>query len=103
MYSCGITPPLLNGSFEPETITPQTCPSGWTTAYPPKPFVFTGAGVDEAEGVGDGVGDETGVELSTEGAGVGVLATVELSITDPAGTGTGFAQTPPDAVDTPFA
>ena len=99
MYSCGITPPLLNGSLDPETITPQTCPSGWTTAYPPKPFVFTGAG--DAEGVG--VGDETGVELSTEGAEVGALTTVALSTTDPAGTGTGFAQTPPDAVETPFA
>jgi hypothetical protein len=46
-----MTPPLLNGSMEVLTVTPQTCPSGWITAYPPKPDVIGGiAGVGRTTG-----------------------------------------------------
>ena len=120
MYSTGITPPhepLVPHTALSQTITPYTFPAESMTAQPPTPAKpFTGAGLAVGVGVGVGVTEEvevsldvgvlttTGVEVSLC-VGVGVIEEVEDSLDEepPAGIGTGFAQTPPEAVDTPFA
>ena len=73
------------------------------TAQPPTPAKpFTGAELAVGEVVGVGVTEE--VEDSVDVWGLTTTG-VEDSLDEepPAGIGTGFAQTPPDAVDTPFA
>ena len=110
MYSTGITPPhepLAPHTALSQTTTPYTFPAESMTAQPPTPAKpFTGAALAVGVGVGVGVGvlTTTGVEDSLC-VGVGVIEEVEDSLVEepPAGIGTGFAQTPPDAVDTPFA
>jgi hypothetical protein len=74
---------LLNGSELFATITPHTCPSGCTTAYPPVPLY----------GADDGVV----VLVSTDGVVVLVSTDgVVVDVSTPEGKlPTGFAHTPP--------
>ena len=60
--------------YEFPTMTPQTCPSGWITAYPPKPRGSeVVVGVDEVDvDDGEGVGAEEDVEVSGDGEDVEV-------------------------------
>jgi hypothetical protein len=91
---------LLNGSELFATITPHTCPSGCTTAYPPVPLYGADDGVVVLVST-DGVV----VLVSTVGVVVDVSTEgVVVDVSTPEGKlPTGFAQTPPLEVEIPFA